>query len=94
MSAEAAVYVVVRGRVQGVGFRDYVAAGARRLKLSGYVRNFADHRSVEVVAEGPRDALEGLIRHLNEGPGTARVERVDVEWRDATEEFHRVETRY
>lgn len=80
MTAEAAIRAVVRGRVQGVGFRDYVETRARMLRLTGYVRNMEDHRSVEVVAEGPRESLAQLIRHLHEGPRMSRVDRVDVEW--------------
>jgi acylphosphatase len=83
----AAVRAVVRGRVQGVGFRDYVENRARFLRLAGYVRNLPDGRSVEVIAEGPREALEQLIEHLREGPGTSRIDAVDVEWRVPTGEY-------
>lgn len=78
----------VRGRVQGVGFRDFVYARARHLGLSGYVKNVRDdHRAVAVVAEGERAVLEQLVDRLWEGPRSSRVERVDVEWREATGEF-------
>ena len=60
---------------------------ARYLRLSGYVRNLPDGRSVEVVAEGPRESLEQLIEHLREGPRMSRVDGVDVEWREATGEY-------
>jgi acylphosphatase len=83
----AAVRAVVRGRVQGVGFRDYVETRARLLRLAGRVRNLPDGRSVEVIAEGPREALEQLIEHLREGPGTSRIDAVDVEWRALTGEY-------
>lgn len=76
----AAVRAVVRGRVQGVGFRDYVLTRARFLGLSGYARNLADGRSVEVVAEGPRGELEQLLRLLQEGPRFSRVDAVEAEW--------------
>lgn len=79
---------MVRGRVQGVGFRDFVYARARALKLTGYVRNDRqDHRAVEVVAEGSRESLERLVEKLWDGPRSSRVDRVDVEWREATGEF-------
>lgn len=88
MSADlAAIRAVVRGRVQGVGFRGYVETRARFLRLAGQVRNMQDGRSVEVVAEGPRDALEQLIEHLREGPRMSRVDTLDVEWREPTGEF-------
>ena len=83
----AAIRAVVRGRVQGVGFRDYVETRARFLRLAGYVRNLPDGRSVEVIAEGPREALEQLIEHLREGPGMSRIDAVDVEWRAPTGDY-------
>jgi acylphosphatase len=82
-----AIRAVVRGRVQGVGFRDYVETRARFLRLAGYVRNLPDGRSVEVIAEGPREALEQLIEHLREGPRMSRIDGVDVEWRALTGEY-------
>jgi acylphosphatase len=76
----SAIRAVVRGRVQGVGFRDHVEHRARSLRLTGYVRNLEDHRSVEVIAEGPREKLEQLIEHLRDGPRMSLVSGVDVEW--------------
>lgn len=76
----AALRAVVRGRVQGIGFRDYVLTRARFLGLAGYVRNLPDGRSVEVVAEGPRSDLEQLLEYLHQGPRMSRVDAVDVEW--------------
>ena len=66
---------VVTGRVQGVGFRRYVARWARRLALAGWVRNEPDG-SVRLVAEGDRAALDRLTRLLWGGPPTADVEAV------------------
>ncbi len=80
----AAVRAVVRGRVQGIGFRDYVLNRAGFLGLRGYVRNLPDGRSVEVVAEGARPDLEQLLDYLREGPRMSRVDAVDAEWREAT----------
>ena len=69
----------VRGRVQGVGFRDYVKRRARRLMLGGFVENRTDG-SVYVVATGERAALELLLYDLRRGPSHAEVSKVDVEW--------------
>jgi acylphosphatase len=80
---DEAIRAVARGLVQGVGFRDFVETRARWLRLAGYVRNLEDG-TVEVVAEGPRPALEQLVEHLHEGPGGAYVDAVDVEWGAAT----------
>lgn len=79
-----ALHAVVRGRVQGVNFREYVLTRARFLGLAGYVRNLADGRSVEVVAEGSRPDLEQLLEHLREGPGLSRVDAVEADWGEPT----------
>lgn len=62
----ARLHGIVSGHVQGVGFRMFVRAQAQSLGLSGWVRNQEDGRSVELVAEGPRDRLDRL-RGLCEG---------------------------
>ncbi len=67
---------VVRGRVQGVGFRWFVLQEAERLGLGGVVRNLRDG-SVEVLAEGSADALMELERMLQRGPRSARVDTVE-----------------
>jgi acylphosphatase len=68
---------IVRGRVQGVGFRWFVEREAHLLGIAGWVRNNADG-SVEVLAQGTRDQLSGLHSRLREGPRAARVDDVDV----------------
>ena len=77
------LHAVVRGDVQGVGFRYFVQRKAHQLGVRGWVRNNADG-TVEVVAEGDRAALEQLKRALEEGPRMAHVERVDAQWSSAT----------
>jgi len=67
---------VVRGRVQGVGFRWFVEREAHILGIAGWVRNNADG-SVEIMAQGTRDQLSGLCSRLREGPRAARVDAVD-----------------
>ena len=74
----------VHGRVQGVGFRVFVARRAGELNLKGYARNLSDGVSVEVVAEGPRAALDALAAALRIGPSAAHVERVDASWGEAS----------
>ncbi len=66
---------VVRGRVQGVGFRWFVEREAHILGIAGWVRNNSDG-SVEVLATGTRDQLAGLRSRLREGPRAARVDDV------------------
>ena len=67
---------VVRGRVQGVGFRWFVEREAQILRISGWVRNNHDG-SVEVLAMGTRDQLAGLRSRLQDGPRAARVDDVE-----------------
>jgi acylphosphatase len=67
---------VVRGRVQGVGFRWFVEREAHMLGIAGWVRNNSDG-SVEVLAVGNRDQLIGLRSRLRQGPRAARVDSVE-----------------
>lgn len=80
------LHAIVRGRVQGVGFRFYTQREAEALGLTGWVANQAD-RSVEVVAEGPRDALDQLLHYLRRGPASAQVTQVQHNFLPATHEF-------
>ena len=80
----AALRAVVRGRVQGVGFREFVLNRARFLAVSGYVRNLPDGRSLEVVAEGSRSDLDQLLSYLREGPRMSRVDAIDADWSEPT----------
>ena len=71
--------VVVRGRVQGVGFRHFVWSRARALQVRGRVWNRRDG-AVEVEAEAGRAALEQLLEQVRRGPSGARVESLDETW--------------
>jgi acylphosphatase len=75
-SAAQARRFLVRGRVQGVGFRWFVEREALILGIAGWVRNNSDS-SVEVLAQGTRDQLAGLRARLREGPRAARVDDVE-----------------
>lgn len=83
---DARLTAVVRGEVQGVGFRFFVVRQANARGLRGYVRNRTDG-SVEVVAEGPRASLEQLLRELHRGPLGAVVSEVEELWSEAAESF-------
>ena len=69
--------VVVRGRVQGVFFRDSVRRQAGTRGVSGWVTNRPDG-AVEAVFEGDQDAVAALVEFSREGPRGAEVEQVDV----------------
>jgi DNA ligase D-like protein (predicted 3'-phosphoesterase) len=72
------VRAAVRGRVQGIGFRDATVRQARRLGTMGWVRNGEDG-SVLVHVEGPEASVEELVAFLRKGPRGARVDEVAVE---------------
>jgi len=67
---------VIRGRVQGVGFRWFVEREAHTVGIAGWVRNNTDG-SVEVLAQGTRDQLFTLRSRLRGGPRAARVDGVE-----------------
>lgn len=81
------IHIIVRGIVQGVGFRSFIARRARMLGLRGFVRNLPDGYSVEIVAEGDENALRTLLEYAKEGPPGAVVENVEFEFEDAKGEF-------
>ncbi|MGB9071419.1 MAG: acylphosphatase [Terriglobales bacterium] len=75
-SAVQARRFLVRGRVQGVGFRWFVEREAHILGVAGWVRNNFDG-TVEVLAVGTREQLAGMRSRLQEGPRAARVDEVE-----------------
>jgi acylphosphatase len=80
------VHLRITGRVQGVGFRYYTEREAGRLGVTGWVRNLPAG-DVEVVAEGTDDALALLVDWCRQGPPSAGVTEVTVQWSPATREF-------
>lgn len=77
---------LVRGRVQGVGFRWWTRSRALELGLSGYVANRIDGR-VLVVAEGPRETCQHLLDLLQSGTTPGRVDAVVADWSQASEDI-------
>jgi len=71
------VRVTVRGRVQGVWYRDTCDRVARSIGVNGWVRNLPDG-SVQVVAEGEREFVDGLLEWCQEGPPQANVTEIDI----------------
>jgi acylphosphatase len=84
--AQKRIHLLIRGRVQGVYFRAAAMREARRLGITGWVRNRPDG-TVELLAEGEEDAIKALSSWANHGPSAARVDQVDVRWRGYTGEF-------
>ena len=73
------IHCVVRGKVQRVGYRDYVEQYAKEHTLYGWIKNH-DDGSVEIVFQGTPDELKACIEILNQGSPLARVESVSVDW--------------
>ena len=76
--------VMIRGRVQGVGYRAWVEHQARRLGLQGWVRNKRDG-SVEALFAGAEDVVTSMIASCRNGPPSARVDDVAEEAASADE---------
>lgn len=69
--------IIVTGRVQGVGFRDWVVRTAQRGGLTGWVRNLKDGR-VEILAAGEDEPLQALVEECRTGSPLSRVENVEA----------------
>ena len=72
---------LVTGRVQGVGFRNYIQKHARKLGLTGYAKNLADGQ-VEVQAVGDSSTLDSLSGYVRRGPMLADVRTIDEQLAD------------
>lgn len=73
------VHVTVKGRVQGVGYRNWAYSQAKLLKINGWVKNLPEG-DVEISAEGPEGALQSLLTFLKTGPALAKVTAVEAKW--------------
>lgn len=89
---KARLHAIVKGLVQGVNFRYYTQGRAGDLGLTGWVRNLRDG-SVEVVAEGRRQALEALAEFLKSGPPAAQVTDLKTTWAESGGEFTHFDVR-
>ncbi len=87
------IHVFVKGKVQGVFYRASTQDKAKALGLKGWVRNLPDGR-VEYVAEGPDEAVEGLLKWSEEGPAYARVTGLEVMEEEPVGEFSDFSIRY
>ena len=73
------VHIRVKGRVQGVGYRNWTYSQAKFLKLTGWVRNVPEG-DVEIEAEGAEGSLQSLLTFLKTGPALAKVTAVEAQW--------------
>jgi acylphosphatase len=74
----------IAGRVQNVGYRDWMVAQARALGLDGWVRNLADG-TVEALIDGPEPAVEEMLRACRLGPRSAVVDAIEEQLADPPE---------
>ena len=77
------VHIVVKGRVQGVGFRAHVEYNALQIGVLGWVRNIG-WDTVETAAEGTREQIDQFIEMVKTGPRASRVDEARVEYEPTT----------
>lgn len=80
------VHIFISGKVQGVGFRNFVKHEAKRLGLIGWVRNLSDKR-VETVAQGSEEKLNKFISICSRGHFLSEVAEAKVSWEEPAEAF-------
>jgi acylphosphatase len=74
-------HAIIKGFVQGVGFRFFVFQYGVNLNLNGWVRN-RYNGDVEVLVEGPEDVLRVFLEKLHQGPQMAHVDEVELDWQE------------
>jgi acylphosphatase len=80
------LHCIISGRVQGIGYRDFVKNIGTEMNLRGFVANLPDG-SVEVLAQGDLGVLKIFANHLQTGPDGSQVRGFYDEWRDTEKEF-------
>ncbi|MEM2916689.1 MAG: acylphosphatase [Candidatus Woesearchaeota archaeon] len=90
---KARVRLIVKGKVQGVFFRMFAQSVARKLGVTGWIRNNPDG-TVEAVGEGDKKALVELVEKLKKGPLLSDVREVKQKWSEPTGEFTGFEIKY
>jgi len=83
---KTAIHLIIKGRVQGVGFRWFAVENARRRNLTGYVKNLISG-DVEVLAEGEEAQIEDFYLLLKKGPSFSHVTDVDLERKEVTGKY-------
>ena len=85
-----AVIITVTGRVQGVGFRYFIATRAALIGVNGYVRNLLNG-DMEIYAEGRKELLEDIIDKSRVGPPHSKVKSAKIEWLDFQNKYDNFE---
>lgn len=73
------VHIIIEGTVQGVGFRQFVKYKAKKLNITGWVKNLPDGR-VEALIEGSPENVRKMVDVCKRGPFLAHVKKIDVNW--------------
>ncbi len=79
-------HIIIKGLVQGVGFRYFTSSVARRYGLKGYVKNLYSG-DVEIVVEGDRSIIQSFLQEIKVGPRSAHVADLQILWGNAQDEF-------
>lgn len=87
MLEKVRVEIIVKGHVQGVGFRYFVHKNAQKFDVSGFVNNLYDG-SVKIVAEGEKQIIDNFIQIALKGPSRSIVSEKSINFTEATGEFH------
>ncbi|MEX0660162.1 MAG: acylphosphatase [Balneolaceae bacterium] len=85
MKSEVEKHLIIKGRVQGVGFRYFTKKNAESLGVQGWVKNLSNG-DVETVIQGEEDQVKEMINYLKSGPVSAKVE--EVREVDESEKLH------
>jgi len=84
---------LISGKVQGVYYRKYTSENLKKIGIRGYIRNLDDGR-VEVVADTQNIAIDTILEILKQGSPFSRVDSIDIEEIESSEEFDSFEIRY
>ena len=86
-------HIFISGRVQGVFFRSQTKRKAKKIGITGWVKNLADGR-VEAVFEGEENPVKTMIEWARRGPLLSKVNGIEVEWENFSGEFNDFEIRH
>ncbi|MCK4781877.1 acylphosphatase [Candidatus Parcubacteria bacterium] len=93
MSKKTRAHIFVKGRVQGVFFRQSAKKKAREFGVFGWVKNLKDGR-VEAVVEGEKEKVKKMIKWLKSGPMIANVEDIKIKQEEYQGEFKNFDLRF
>ena len=85
--------ILVKGRVQGVGFRWFTEAEANKFGLKGYVKNCFDG-DVEIEVEGEKEIIEAFVKQLRIGNRLSRIENIFLDWGDCESKYDNFQIKF